>query len=338
MKNKEKENLINTGEVVIYEGKEGINLEVTLVDETIWLSQDQISKLFNKGRSTITEHINNVFAEGELDKDSTCRKFRRVEKEGSREVNRSLEIYNLDLILSVGYRVNSLEGTKFRIWATQTLKKYLLQGYVINEKKLKEENEKLKEFKETIDFVTSKIESNSLKGKEKAVLAVIKDYTKSFQLLSQFDEDRLEVENLKSESSYKLTYHDAITFVQDLKANLSSVGENVNLFGNERGEGLKGLIGSVYQTFDGEDLYPSIDEKAAHLLYFVIKDHPFSDGNKRSGAALFLYFLDKNNYLENKEGRKINQTGLVTLALLIAQSDPQEKEIMIKLIINLIKE
>lgn len=329
MEDKELQNLI-----VIYENKDGINLEVNVVEDTVWLTQPQIATLFGVLRPAIVKHINNIFISDELDKDSVCSILEHTASDGKKY---KIQYYNLDLIISVGYRVNSTAATQFRIWATKTLKKYLLEGYVVNEKRiLEKEVKKLKEFQETIKFITDKINKEELSGKEKEILNVIKDYTRSFQILNQYDEDRLENSNLEAESSFALNYKEAQEFIKEMKNSLEELKENVQLFGQERSDDLKGILGTIYQTFAENELYPSIEEKAAHLLYFVIKDHPFIDGNKRIGAGLFVYFLDKNNYLKNKGTAKINDTGLVTLALLIAQSNPKDKEIMIKLIINLI--
>jgi len=282
----------------------------------------------------------------EKNKSSTIENFRTVaffatvQKEGKRQIEREIEYYNLDAIISVGYRVNSKRGTQFRIWATQTLKDHLVKGYTINEKRLQEQQEKFKELHQTVAFLKTTLGAKNLTGNEaQGLLEIISTYTRSFILLNQFDSNSLEGETSGKVLTHEINYEKAIAAIEQLKQKLIAEGEASELFGRQREEGFSGILNSVVQTFGGKYLYPSIEEQAAHLLYFVIKNHPFTDGNKRIGAFLFVWFLHLNQHLLKKGGEaKINDNALVALALLIAQSDPVTKELMIKLVINLINE
>lgn len=251
-------------------------------------------------------------------------------------MERLIEFYNLDMIISVGYRVNSKQATKFRIWATNILKKYLTTGIVVNEKKLHET--KLKELENTLNLVKKAIESKKLTYDEQAgLLSVITDYADSWLLLEAYDKEKLKLPKGKKKAHFKIEFDRIKDEIKVLKEKLIQKKEATDLFGNERDQGLKSIIGNLYQTFDKQELYPTIEEKAAHLLYFIIKDHPFTDGNKRIGSFLFILFLKGNHCLFDKKGQnKINDKGLVALALMVAQSDPKDKENMIKLITNLI--
>jgi len=313
-----------------------IEIVTKLEDETIWITQKQMGKLFGRDKSVISRHINNIFKSGELDKDSTVANFATVQKEGEREVIREIEYYNLDVIISVGYRVNSKRATKFRQWATKVLKDYILKGYALNQKRLQKN---FNEFKQEIEFLTKVIKSSNLKAIEaKGFLDIITKYTKSWILLNQFDENKLSLPKGK-EAKFVLDYKEAKEEIEKLKQDLISKNEATNLFGMERENSFNGIIRNIYQTFGGIDLLPTIEEKAANLFYYIVKDHPFVDGNKRIGAFLFVLFLSKNNYLYNTEGElKINSSALVSLALLIAHSNPNEKDLIIKLITNLIGE
>jgi len=313
-----------------------IEIVTKLEDETIWITQKQMGKLFGRDKSVISRHINNIFKSGELDKDSTVANFATVQKEGEREVIREIEYYNLDVIISVGYRVNSKRATKFRQWATKVLNNYILKGYALNQKRLQKN---FNEFKQEIEFLTKVIKSSNLKAIEaKGFLDIITKYTKSWILLNQFDENKLSLPKGK-EAKFVLDYKEAKEEIEKLKQDLISKNEATNLFGMERENSFKGIIRNIYQTFEGIDLLPTIEEKAANLFYYIVKDHPFVDGNKRIGAFLFVLFLSKNNYLYNTEGElKINSSALVSLALLIAHSNPNEKDLIIKLITNLIGE
>jgi len=322
----------NKGEIIIYQPKTGgPRFEVELKEETVWLTQKQMTFLFAKNIKTINEHIKNIFKEGELNEKSVIRKSRITAADGKEYVT---NFYNLDVIISVGYRVKSKQGTEFRIWATRVLKDHLIKGYTLNQKRLKETN--LIDLEQAVALVKNALETKKLKGAEaKGLLEVITKYAQSWLLLQKYDEEKLSLPIKQGKPKYQLDYNDAIEAIIDLKNNLLAKKQTTNLFGQERGETLSGIIGNIYQSFGGKELYASIEAKAAHLLYFVIKDHPFSDGNKRIGSFLFIVFLSKNNYLLDKKGeRKFNDNALVALALLIAESDPKQKEVLIKLIIN----
>ncbi|HUC82025.1 MAG TPA: virulence protein RhuM/Fic/DOC family protein [Flavisolibacter sp.] len=329
------------GEIIIYQTKDGRSqLEVHLEAESIWLSQNQMAELFDKSKKTVSEHIANIFKEEELSPLSTVRNFRTVQKEGNRQVEREIDYYNLDVIISVGYRVKSQRGTQFRIWATQTLKDHLVKGYTINEKRLQEQREKFKELHQTVEFLKTTLGTKNLSGNEaQGLLEIISTYTRSFILLNQFDRNSLEAEPSGKGITHEINYGEAINAIKELKTELIARGEASELFGRQRENAFEGILASVVQTFSGEYLYPSIEEQAAHLLYFVIKNHPFVDGNKRIGAFLFVWFLHLNKHLLRISNEaKINDNALVALALLIAQSDPGTKDLMIKLVINLINE
>jgi len=331
-----KPNKLPKGEIVIYKSKDGPKLEVRLEEETVWLTQKQMALLFDKGVSTINEHIKNIYKEGELEENSTIRKFRIVQNEGSRLVEREVDFYNLDVIISVGYRVKSLRGTQFRIWATKTLKEHLVKGYTVNERRLLQAQSHLKELQETISFLQDKSKNELLAGQEQEILNLLTNYSKTLSLLEQYDKEKLSLIK-KSKDSFVLKYEDAINIISKVKKELIAKKEASDLFGQENSNRFKAILGSIYQTFDKKELYPSLEEKAAHLLYFIIKDHPFVDGNKRIASFLFVYFLDKNNFLYRKSGeKKINDNALTTLALLIAISDPKDKDRIIKIITNLI--
>jgi prophage maintenance system killer protein len=323
------------GEILLYKTPEGdTQVDVKLEEETVWLTPNQMSKLFDKARPTILEHIKNAYLEGELQKNSTCRKFRQVQKEGERTVIRGIEHFNLDVIISVGYRVKSKRGTQFRIWANKVLKEYLIKGYALNERKLKEQTEKIKELERTIEVFSKVTESYQLKQDEfSGILKVIKDYTYALEVLDKYDNKDLTVTNTNKQLSYRITYETSKKIITKMKEKFGGS----SLFGKEKDKSFKGTMGTIYQTFAKRELYPSIEEKAAHLLYFTIKNHSFIDGNKRIAAALFLWFLEMNNYLYGKDGRKrIADNALVALCLLIAESDPKEKEMVVKLVVNLI--
>ncbi len=323
------------GEIVLYKTPEGdTEIDVKLEEETLWLTPNQISKLFDKARPTILEHIKNAYLESELQKNSTCRKFRQVQKEGKRTVIRGIEHFNLDVIISVGYRVKSKRGTQFRIWANKVLKEYLIKGYALNEKKLKEQTEKIKELERTIEVFSRVTENYQLKQDEfSGILRVIKDYTYALDVLDKYDNKNLVITNTNKQLSFKITYESAKKIINKMKEKFGGS----SLFGKEKDKSFKGTIGAIYQTFGKKELYPSLEEKAAHLLYFTIKNHSFIDGNKRIAAVHFLWFLEMNNYLYGKDGRKrIADNALVALCLLIAESNPKEKEMIVKLVVNLI--
>lgn len=307
-------------------------VEVRFEKETVWLTLNQISELFNRDKSVISRHLKNIFKEGELVFEATVAKNATVQFEGVRQVEREIEYYNLDAIISVGYRVNSKQGTQFRIWATNKLRDYLIKGYSINKKRLKELNRLIK----IIDQSKSK-NNGSSSDEAKGLLDILSNYTKSFILLNKFDGNSLELSNLENKIIYTIEYQEAESAILKLRKQLSKNGEASGLFGNQKDKSFGGILKGISQTFSGEYLYPTIEEQAAHLLYFVIKSHPFSDGNKRIGAFLFVWFLQRNRHLLKVNGeRKINDNALATLALLVAQSNPRDKDLMIKLICNLI--
>jgi len=322
-------------EIKIYKTPDGkTSIEVKLEKDTVWLSQKQMAELFDKDSDTIGLHLRNIYKSGELDKNSTTEKYSVVQKEGNRNVKRQINFYNLDAIISVGYRVNSKRGILFRKWATQLLKEYLIKGYAINQKRLEKQSEQLNELKETIKILGNALESKNLTNDEsKGLLKIISDYSYALEILDKYDYQTLKIENTTGKEVYQLTYEEAIKKIEISKKEYS----NSNLFGQEKDNSFKSSIATIYQTFDGKDLYPSIEEKAANLLYFIVKNHSFSDGNKRIAAFLFLYFLERNGLLFTKEGRKrIANNALVALTLMVAVSKPEEKDTIIKIIVNLI--
>ncbi|PVD52128.1 hypothetical protein DC498_11345 [Terrimonas sp.] len=319
-------------EIVIYQSPDDqTQIEVKFEGDTAWLTQKQMAELFQTTPQNITLHLKNIYAEDEIEENSTCKEYLQVQKEGKRQVKRKQLIYNLDAILSVGYRINSKRGTQFRQWATQRLKDFLVQGYAVNQKRLEQ-------LQQVVSIIQESGKNKGLSASEvKGLLDIIANYTQSFVLLNRFDSNRLTSERLDENITYEIQYTEAIKAIETLKQQLIENKEATALFGNQKDESFKGILGNIVQTFGGEYLYKSIEEQAAHLLYFVIKNHPFSDGNKRIGAFLFIWFLEKNKHRFKQNGElKINDNGLVALALLVAQSNPDDKELMIQLIINLI--
>ncbi|MCW5913452.1 MAG: virulence protein RhuM/Fic/DOC family protein [Chitinophagaceae bacterium] len=316
------------GELHIFKSKAGPEVSVILDNNSVWLDAHLIARVFGVNRPAIVKHIQNIFKSGELDEQSTCSILEQVAADGKK---RKMKIYNLDAIISVGYRVNSKRATEFRIWATQRLKDYLVQGYAINQKRLDQ-------LQQTIRLISKVGHSDTLQLSEaKGLLEIIDHYAQSFVLLNRFDSNSLEAGRLNQKLTYEIKYAEAKAAIAELKKQLKKKKEATNLFGNEKDNGFQSSLQSIVQTFDGKYLYPSIEEQAAHLLYFVIKNHSFNDGNKRIGAFLFVWFLEKNKHRFKETGEvKINDNGLTALALLVAQSKPEEKELMIKLIINLI--
>ncbi len=320
--------------IIIYKtAKNEVELSVRLENESVWLMQNQIALLFGTQRPAITKHLNNIFNSRELKQNSVSSILEHTATDGKVYKTR---FYNLDAIISVGYRVNSAQATQFRVWATKTLKSYLVKGYVVNEKRFLEAKEKFNELQTAIAFLQGKSKTDLLVGQSGEILNLLANYAKTLSLLGQYDNGKI-VAIKGAKTGFILKYKDCANVVSEIKNELTRKREAGEFFGQVRDDVFQGIIGALYQTFSGKDLYPTLEEKAAHLLYLIIKDHPFSDGNKRIGSFLFVYFLDKTDALYKKSGeRKINDNALVALALLVAQSDPKEKEIMIKIIKNLV--
>ncbi len=331
---------IKNSELVVFKPKGGQTEFQVVLDcehETVWATEQQIMDLFGKARRTIEYHIKNIYEEGELDKEATWRDFRQVQMEGEREVSRKISIYNLDVIISVGYRVKSQVGTEFRKWATLRLKEYLLKGYSINKELLKKEQKKVAILQKELNALNEEYFETQIALTD-GFLSIISHYSKSFELLERYDKDELTSDNLEKEVIYVINYADVKNAIEKLKSNLLRKGEASNLFGNEKDDSFEGILGSISQTVYGELAYPTIEEQAVQLLYSTIKGHPFSDGNKRIGSFLFVWFLEQNRHHLNEKGeRKINENTLVTLALAVAQSIPEQRETIQKLIMNLIK-
>ncbi len=321
------------GEIIIYKDpNKQTKIEVKLENETVWLSLDQIAELFDRDKSVISRHIKNIFVEKELDKDSVVANFATTAADGKIY---NVDYYNLDVIISVGYRVKSQRGVQFRIWATKTLKEYLIKGYAINESRLLAAREKFNELQSVIQFLREKSKNELLQGREQEILELLSGYSKTLSILEQYDKNELKI-TAGEKAKFVLDYNEARKVINELKGELSANKEASDLFGQEYPGKFEGIINSIYQTFGGKELYRNIEEKAAHILYLTIKDHPFADGNKRIASFLFIYFLDRNKYLYKESGEnKINDNALAAMALLIAISDPKDKDIMIKIIINL---
>jgi prophage maintenance system killer protein len=328
------------GEIVLYQTSDGeVRVDVRLEQETVWLTQHQMAALFGRERSVVAKHIGNAYREGELDPAATCAKFAQVQTEGSRTVSREVDHYNLDVIISVGYRVKSPRGTQFRIWATRTLRDHLLRGYTLHDRRLAERG--LGEIEQAVGLLARTLTNHALVTSEgQAVLDVIQRYTRAWRLLLQYDEKRLPDRPAHpTPPAAALSVADAHAAVARLREDLAARGEAGTLFGQERGDALAGILGAVEQTFGGEPLYPSTQARAAHTLYFVIKDHPFGDGNKRIGTLLFLEYLHRNGLLLRADGEpRLANNAMVALALLIAESEPSQKDLMIRLVLNLLEE
>jgi prophage maintenance system killer protein len=319
------------GDILLYRAKGGIALEVRVQGDTVWLTQPQMAKLFGRERSVVTKHVNNVFAEGELDRKSNVQNLHIASSD------KPLALYSLDTIISVGYRVKSKQGTRFRIWATQTLREHLLRGYTLNETRLRERG--FNEVEQAIELLSTTLKNQSLVTDQGlAVLDIVQQYTRAWRLLLEYDEDRLSSSPTRPVSqSSELSLPDARANIQALRESLATRNESTDLFGRERSDQLEGILGAIEQTFGGEPLYPTVQARASHLLYFVIKDHPFSDGNKRIGTLLFLEYLRRNNMLLRSDGQpRLVDNAIVALALLVAESDPKHKDLMIRLILNLL--
>lgn len=319
-------------DIAIYQTEDGsLVVDVRVAKDTLWLSLNQMAELFGRDKSVIAKHIKNIFREEELFVDATVANFATVQIEGDRTVERQVDHYNLDVIISVGYRVNSKRGTQFRQWAAQVLKNYLIEGYAVNQKQLSQQS--LHHLQQTIALMSDTLrQQNLVDVVGDSVLYIIQEYAKTWDLLLQYDENRFNITKQDS-CRIRLSYPDSLAAIHALKTELSQNNEHLALFGQERGSALQGILGNLDQTFDGIPLYPSCAERAAHLLYFIIKDHPFSDGNKRIASLLFLVQLRQDGL----SFKKINDNCLVALTLLVAQSHPNQKDTMIQLIIGLLQ-
>ena len=303
-------------EIILFENQD-VKLEVNMNGETVWLTQDQMAKLFGKDRTVITRHINNIFKDGELEEKSNVQKMHIANSD------KPVSLYSLDVIISIGYRVKSQNGVIFRKWANKVLKDYLLKGYAVNQKRL----EYLEKTIKLID-IAGRMDTELKTAEAKEIIKVINNYSNALNLLDDYDHKRI-IKPSGTKDNKKITYEDCMNVIGKLKFNSDS-----NLFALERDEGLKEVIGTIYQSFDGKDLYPTIEEKAANFLYLITKNHTFIDGNKRIAATLFIYFLEFYNILYNENGKIIDNNTLVAITLLIAQSNPKEKDILIDLVMN----
>lgn len=322
-------------EIKIYQTDDGqTEIDVKFDNETVWLSQKQMAQLFDKDTDTIGLHLKNIYQSGELEEFTTTEESSVVQQEGKRQVKRKIKLYNLDATISVGYRVNSKRGIQFRNWANKILKEYLLKGFVIDNKRLAHQNEQLKELQNSVKILGKALYNKVITNDESiGLLKIIADYAYALDILDQYDYQNLEIQNTSGKEIFQLTYEEAIEQIRLAKKTYG----NSNLFGREKDDSFKSSISTIYQTFDGVDLYPSIEEKAANLLYFITKNHSFTDGNKRIAAFLFLYFLERNRILFDENGNKrIADNALVALTLMIAVSKPVEKNTMVTVIVNLI--
>ena len=309
---------MNKKEIVIFETEDrSIVLPVAVGSETVWLNRNQMAELFDRDVKTIGKHINNALNEELNNDEATVAKFATVQVEGEREVERNIEYYNLDVIISVGYRVKSKRGVEFRRWANSVLKQYILKGYAVNDHRIKQLGEVIRIMKRT---------ENELDSKQ--VLSVIEKYSTALDLLDSYDHQNM-TRPKGNEATYVLRYEECMQVIQSMR-----FGDESDLFGKEKDDSFKGSIGNIYQSFGGVDVYKSLEEKAANLLYFVTKNHSFFDGNKRIAATMFLYFLDRNQALFIDGKKKIEDSTLVALTIMIAESRPEEKEMMISVIMN----
>ncbi|OUJ70447.1 virulence protein RhuM/Fic/DOC family protein [Hymenobacter crusticola] len=325
-------------EILFYAAPDGsTQVQVQVETDTVWLTQRQMAELFAKDLRTISEHLGNLYREGELERAATIRKFRIVRLEGKRQVERDVEHYNLDVIISVGYRVKSAQGTQFRIWATRILREHLLQGYTLNQQRLRQSEQQREELHSALRLLRRLTTEEAGVGADQAagLLRVLTDYAYALEVLDRYDHQQLQLTGTTPEAVYELHYEEARRLVQELGQRTQAGG----LFGREKDDSFRSSLAAVYQTAGGEEVYPSVEEKAAHLLYFVTKNHSFSDGNKRIAAFLFVYFLDRNQCLYRRDGsRRLADNALVALTLMIAESRPEEKDTMVRVIVNLINQ
>lgn len=318
------------GDVVLYQAPGGrTSLEVRLKKETVWLSQRQLAELFDKDTDTIGLHIRNIFKEGELESMSTTEESSVVQNEGSRRVHRKILLYNLDVIISVGYRVKSKRGTQFRIWATTVLRDHLVKGYSANERRLRE-------LRQSLRLVENVLERHEVSTDEaKALLRVVTDYAYALDVLDDYDHQRFVPAHVQAAEARAISYKEARLVIQRLRKKFGAS----DLFGREKDKSLGGSLNAIMQTFDGKDVYPSLEEKAAHLLYFLVKNHCFMDGNKRIAAALFLWFMEKNGMLYRADGTKhLADNALVAMTLMIAESNPSDKALIVAMTVKLINQ
>lgn len=320
--------------ITIFQSEDGkVTLNVNLEKDTVWLSQKQMAFLFDRDYKTISKHVNKVFEEGELERDSVVAKFATTADDGK---TYQVEYYSLDVIISVGYRVKSRRGTQFRIWATTVLREYLVQGYALNQPRLEKQRQRISDLQKAVQLMSSLAKRHELSPDQAhGILSILETYSFALSVLDDYDHQRLQIRETHPSREAPITYDQAMQQIR-LWREKEKLG---SLFGNEKDESFKGSLATIYQTFDGQELYPSIEEKAAHLLYFVVKNHSFSDGNKRIAAGLFVWFLLRNKYLFRPNGEKrIADNALVALTLLIAESKPEEKEVIIHVIVNLINQ
>ena len=323
---------MDRGEIIIYQTADGeTRLDVRMENDSVWLTQAQIAHLFGVDRTVIVRHVNNIYKSSELEREATCAKIAQVQHEGLRQVRRMIPFYNLDMILSVGYRVNSKNATQFRIWANKVLKEYLIKGYAVNSQA---KAEQLEELKQTVHLLSNVLSAKDVtKSEAIGLLRVITDYTYGLDTLDRYDYQQLEVSATTTEEPFHATYENAMEALQVLRDKFGGS----ELFAHEKDESFKSTMGAIYQTFGGRDLYPSVEEKAANLLYLTVKNHSFSDGNKRIAAFLFLWFLENNRILYRADGsRLLDNNTLVALTLMIAESRTEEKDVMTKVVVNLI--
>ena len=315
------------GEIILYAADHGPGVQVRLERDTVWLTQKQMALLFDKDSDTIGLHLRNVYAEGELAEIATAEESSVVQQEGSRSVRRRVKVYNLDAIISVGYRVNSKRGTQFRQWVTRVLREHLVRGYTVNEKRLAE-------LKQAIRLVETVLDRRAVSGDEAAaLLRVVADFTRALDLLDDYDHRRLRPASGTPGPAVPIAYEEAVAAIAHLKEKFAA---SVH-FGVEKDESLRSSLATVFQTFDGQDVYPTLEEKAANLLYFLVKNHSFIDGNKRIAAALFLWFLDKNHALYLTDGRKrVADATLVAVTLMIAESRPAEHPVILAILSHLL--
>lgn len=326
---------MDENKIVIYQTEDGqTQIDVRLENETVWLTQAQMVELFQTTKQNVSLHVGNVFKEGELEQEATVKEYLTVQNEGNRKVTRKVKYYNLDVIISVGYRVKSKRGTAFRIWARQIIKDYLVKGYAVNERIRKEQ---IGELRQLVQVVGRAINNQELPNTTESqdLLNVVVDYTYALDTLDNYDYERLTIDKTTKQEPFHATYENAMEAINGLREKFGGSA----LFGNEKDDSFKSSIGQIYQTFGGEELYPSVEEKAAMLLYLVTKNHSFSDGNKRIAATLFLWFLNNNGILYRSDGSKrLADNTLVALTLMIAESKTEEKDVMVKVVVNLINQ